>query len=350
MKSVLNALLISICAGPVFGYDLADLIEKAEPSCVRIDVQLKDGGRSIGSGFVVDAVRKWVVTNYHVVADSKAATVSFPDGTKAEVEGWRAHYVDYDLALLQIKTDKRLTALALAPQLPRKGEKTVAIGTPQGLSFTATEGIISAIRDGGELLKFIAPDSVGEKDPKKQLKGKWLQTSTPISPGSSGGPLLDMQGDVVGVNSGSLVSAQNINFAVSCLQIKELVDVARRIRLRELSILTPSAGTWLSDRPSAEESSAEVVVTIPPKKRYRHGFRIESEEDEFDQVTVLRTPWLPVKHANRALTSLGVRVSIVFDKEEVMPLALWEVGATARSFQFLGRDKSRFQILAGEES
>ena len=74
MKSVLNVLLISICACPAFADDLADLIEKAEPSCVRIDVQLKDGGQSTGSGFVVDPVRKWVVTNYHVVADSKATT------------------------------------------------------------------------------------------------------------------------------------------------------------------------------------------------------------------------------------------------------------------------------------
>lgn len=235
---------------------LADLIEKSEPACVRIDVTYKDGSEGIGSGFVVDTTRKWVVTNYHVVGDSKSATVIFPDGAKAEVEGWRAHYTDFDLALLQIKTDKKLTALTVAEKLPRKGESTVAIGAPQGLSFTASEGIVSGIRKGEEL------DQFGPK-----LKGTWLQTSTPISPGSSGGPLLNRKGEVVGVNSASLAGAQNLNFAISCEQINRLVNVGKKIRLRELALLTPVSEAGGIPRKDAAQNSETLVIKIPSERR-----------------------------------------------------------------------------------
>ena len=343
--------------------DLADLIEKTEPACVRIDVTLKDGSEGIGSGFVVDAVRKWVVTNYHVVADSKTASVEFADGTKAKVRGWRAHYTDKDLALLVIDTDRELTSIPVAADVPRKGEKTVAIGTPQGLSFTVTEGIVSAIRDGKELHQFSEHAGSTNPDVKKFLfTGTWLQTSTPISPGSSGGPLLNMKGEVVGINSGSLASGQNINFAVSCPEIQRLVNVAKGIRMRDLTLLTPPPKTTnmrsspsggrpaprTGERPT--QRGGKMLVRLPSKRRFRHRYKIENEEDEFDKVTVLRSEWLPVKHNNAKLTSLGVRVSVVFDDEEVMPLAIWEVGVTSRGFQFLGRDSGRLQVLGGDES
>ncbi|MCA9066339.1 MAG: trypsin-like peptidase domain-containing protein, partial [Planctomycetaceae bacterium] len=334
--------------------DLADLIERAEPSCVRIDVNLKDGSRSIGSGFVVDAERRWVVTNYHVVADSNEASVVFADKSKAKVEGWRAHYTDKDLALLQIETSKQLVALPVAAALPRKGEKTFAIGTPAGLSFTVTEGIVSAIRDGDELNEY---SEFGQsKDPELQkfkYKGSWLQTSTPISPGSSGGPLLNLKGEVIGINSGSLASGQNINFAVSCMEIQRLVEVGKRIRLRELSLLTPTPGGKgiKTERGSADGNGGKTItVRLPAKRRFRHTLDIEKTEDEFDQISILRTPWLPLKYDDPNLSSLGLRVSIVFDETEVMPLALWEIGITANGFQTLGPGNARFQILSGDDS
>lgn len=66
-------MILIVSGNPLLADELsiADLIERAEPSCVRIDVTHKDGSKGIGSGFVVDVERKWVVTNYHVVGDSK---------------------------------------------------------------------------------------------------------------------------------------------------------------------------------------------------------------------------------------------------------------------------------------
>jgi S1-C subfamily serine protease len=357
-KSILTLLpWLLLAAWPVFADEskdlsLADLIERAEPSCVRIDVKFKDGSAGIGSGFVVDAERKWVVTNYHVVADSESASVSFSDKKTAEVLGWRAHYTEHDLALLVIKTDKKLVALPVAVDIPRKGESTIAIGTPEGLSFTATEGIVSAIRDGKELESLF----IGKRELAKEASrpvGTWLQTSTPISHGSSGGPLLNRQGEVIGVNSGTLASGQNINFAVSCKQIQRLVNVAPKIRMRTLAELTPSSKTWIGTA-AAEKTTPgtpeKVVIKIPVKRKFRHSYKIENEEDEFDQVTTLRSEWLPISHDNRNLSSLGLRVNVVFNEEEVLPLVLWEVGVTAKTFQFLRPDEARFQILAGEDS
>ena len=100
-------------------------------------------------------------------ATQKRLRWTFADKTKSEVLGWNAHYTTYDLALLKIETDKKLTALPVASVLPRKGDKTIAIGAPQGLSFTASEGIVSGIREGSELKQF-----------GTNLSGTWLQTST----------------------------------------------------------------------------------------------------------------------------------------------------------------------------
>ncbi|MCA9232353.1 MAG: trypsin-like peptidase domain-containing protein [Planctomycetales bacterium] len=326
-------------------------------------MQFKDGSKGIGSGFVVDAERRWVVTNYHVVADSQAASVVFANRERVEVEGWRAHYTERDLALLQIKSTKPLVALPLATELPRKGERTVAIGTPQGLSFTATEGIVSAIRTGDEVQQFMPKIPPDPKLKRYKMVGTWLQTSTPISSGSSGGPLLNLKGEVVGVNSGTLSSGQNLNFAVSLTEIRQLVDVGKRIRLRELSLLAPSLESVLAQssptgasRPANKPGNGDggkvekVVISVPAQRRFRHQFKVVKQEDEFDKLTVLETQWLPVVHNNPSLTSLGLRVRIVFDDEAVLPLAIWEIGATARTFQFLGPDATRFQVLGGDDS
>lgn len=120
---------------------IADLIERTEPACVRIDVTYKDGSQGIGSGFVVDTERKWIVTNYHVVGDSKTATVTFADKSTAKVLGWNAHYTGFDLALLKIETIKKLTALPVAIVLPRKGDKTMAIGALKAYRLPPARGL-----------------------------------------------------------------------------------------------------------------------------------------------------------------------------------------------------------------
>ena len=327
---------------------LADLIEKTEPSCVRIDVTTRDG-QGIGSGFVVHS-GDWVATNHHVVAGARTAEVSFSDGTKAKVEGYLAFDKQRDVAILKMKLDKKRQPLSLASKRPRKGESAIAIGAPQGLSFTATEGIISAIREGTELKAF-----------GHEAEGTWLQTSTPISPGSSGGPLLNGIGEVLGANSGSLATAQNVNFAISAEDIAKVIDEAMKNAKKD----GPQALTKIDPRPSVRptrpanpslpggsspEPTESITVKLPAERKFSHKYKIAKEEDEFDKVTWLRTMWIPLKHNDPRLKSCGLRVGVPYKEDTASPAVVWELGVTAKSFVFLGQGAGRFQLLVDGES
>jgi hypothetical protein len=252
------------------------------------------------------------------------------------------------VAVLKLKTSKKATPLKLCQALPRKGESVIAIGAPGGLSFTATEGIISAIRDGAELNAF-GTDAVG----------KWLQTSTPISPGSSGGPLLNLQGEVVGANSGSLASAQNLNFAISAEDIAYVLKAAATSPLRELSKIeslarpapTPRPRTGPPGRPSARgEPEEHLVCHLPAQRRFSHRYKITQEEDEFDKVKWLRTQWIPLDHNDRRLVSCGLRVGVPYRESTPPPAIIWEVSTASQQFAFVGPGTRRFQLLVDGES
>lgn len=203
---------------------LPELIARVEPAVVRINTRSSDG-YSIGSGYVVSA-EGLIATNYHVIEGAKEATVEFVDGTRIDVTGFRHYDTELDIAILQIDVpEEGLTVLPLADELPQKGASVVAFGAPHGLSFSTTEGIISAIREQEEM----------QNQLQLTLKGTWLQTSTPISPGNSGGPLMDLFGRVVAMNTMQLATGQNLNFAVSAVDVQAMVTEAGDKPLQELS-------------------------------------------------------------------------------------------------------------------
>lgn len=200
---------------------LTELVKLVEPAVVRIETS--DGQ---GSGFVIDQ-RGTVVTNYHVIRGAKAAKVMFADKHEARVEGVLFAARDKDLAVLRVKfgayTPK---TVRVAESLPEKGESVAAFGTPLGLSFTASQGAISAIRSHSELKAAIGFPTKAFDD-----NVTWLQTTVPISPGSSGGPIVNFYGEVVGVATMLLsgASAQNLNFAVSATDVREVVKAASSV-------------------------------------------------------------------------------------------------------------------------
>lgn len=192
--------------------ELTDLIKRIEPSVVRIDV-FSSQGEGIGSGFVVGA-EGIVVTNHHVMAGSHHAEISFNDKKKVLVLGTLLLDKDRDIAVVKIEAGS-YPKLKLAGKLPSKGTRVVAFGAPQGFSFSATEGIVSAVR------------SVEELKHSQKKAGTWIQTSTPISPGNSGGPLVNRAGEVVGANTLVYVQGQNLNFAISSVDIASAVEKAK---------------------------------------------------------------------------------------------------------------------------
>jgi putative serine protease PepD len=179
-----------------------------------VSIKTEEGS---GTGFVVDA-NGTIVTNAHVVGNASTVQVQFADDetTQGTVSG-----VDTssDLALVKVNVSRKLKALSLADSSTvRTGQLAVAIGSPFGLSQTATSGIVS-----GTGRHIQAPDGF-------QIDSV-IQTDAPINPGNSGGPLLDATGKVIGVNS--QIASQSggsvgIGFAVPSNTVRDVIPRLER--------------------------------------------------------------------------------------------------------------------------
>ncbi|MEU6183371.1 S1C family serine protease [Streptomyces coeruleorubidus] len=174
---------------------VAGVAAKALPSTVTIEAESNSGEGGTGTGFVFDK-QGHIVTNNHVVAgavDGGKLTATFPSGKKydAEVVG---HAQGYDVAVIKLKnTPGDLKPLTLGDSdKVAVGDATIAIGAPFGLSDTVTTGIISA-----KNRPVASSDGTGSQASYMSA----LQTDASINPGNSGGPLLDAQGNVIGINS-----------------------------------------------------------------------------------------------------------------------------------------------------
>ncbi|MGB8436702.1 MAG: trypsin-like peptidase domain-containing protein [Burkholderiales bacterium] len=165
----------------------------------------------LGSGFIID-LNGLILTNSHVVFGMQAITVTLSDGTIIPARLVGADPI-FDLAVVQIeKPDSgTLPVLQLGDSdRVRTGEEVIAIGNPLGLDQTVTRGIVSG-------LNRLLPET------PLSLLEPLIQTDTPINPGSSGGPLLNRCGEVIGINSSIIPDAQNIGFAIPANLAKALV-------------------------------------------------------------------------------------------------------------------------------
>jgi S1-C subfamily serine protease len=248
---------------PQTQFSLVDLTAKVEPAVVRIDA-----GTSIGSGFVVDP-SGLVVTNHHVVEGARSVTVSFRDGSSARVTGYQGVDIAKDIVLLKLSPGPQRTALSVRRELPRKGESVAAFGAPQGLDFSVSQGIVSAVRTDGEIQKSVR-DMTGQT--QRALDMLWIQTTAAISGGNSGGPLVDMHGEVVGINTKTRTHGQNLNFAVSCQDVSKLVSESFANPLQSLASLpnTKPSNPRRSTPVSTSSSDRFPVVTLPSGASLSH--------------------------------------------------------------------------------
>jgi S1-C subfamily serine protease len=206
--------------------DVAQLVRDVESSTVRV-LARGDGREASGTGWVLDAERGLVVTNFHVVngASDFEAVV---DGSERDAKVVGAAPCD-DLAVLSVEDRDGLRALRLAPpDSIEQGEDVVAVGYAAGASdgedLASTRGVVSV---ASRPLRSPTPDAPDFPD--------MIQTDAAINPGNSGGPLLDADRRVVGVNTAVLFSAggvplQNVGYAIGVQRVKEVVDQLREER------------------------------------------------------------------------------------------------------------------------
>lgn len=198
---------------------LPELVRRIKPSAVAIETFDSRGEKlSRGSGFFIAADR--VVTNRHVIDNAFRAEVHSYNGSVYPVRGVIAVDAEGDLALLRVEAPpNQVRPLLLDKTSPQEGESVVVIGNPFGLEGSVTNGIVSAVRD---IPTF----------------GRIIQITAPISPGSSGSPVVNMQGQVIGVATLQITGGQSVNFAIPSERISQLQSGA----LLSLSDLVATTG------------------------------------------------------------------------------------------------------------
>ena len=150
--------------------------------------------QSSGTGFIISSDGLFV-TNFHVIEHAQEVTVKLKDGREFKVSGSVELNRDLDLAVLKLDATNLVTVPLGDSDTMRVGQPVLAIGNPMGLEQTISDGLISAIR--------------GDTSVEKMF-----QITAPISPGSSGGPLFNLNGEVIGITFAQLTEGQNLNFAI----------------------------------------------------------------------------------------------------------------------------------------
>jgi len=213
---------------------LPELVRRIKPSAVAIETFDARGEKlSRGSGFFIDTDR--VVTNRHVIDGAFRAEVHSISGSSYQVKSVLAVDAEADVAILKVDAPPHLVRpLPLDRTSPQEGESIVVIGNPFGLEGSVTNGIVSAVRD--------IPGF-----------GRIIQITAPISPGSSGSPVVNMQGQVIGVATLQITGGQSVNFAIPSERIVQLDRTAQSQSGQGLSLGELVAATSRNKRARAVE-------------------------------------------------------------------------------------------------
>ncbi len=187
-----------------------NIYEKINPTIVSIEAEIDFGTTSSGSGCIVDPSGV-ILTSSHVVDGAKDIEVILSSGKVYKAKVLYTKGLENDLALLKIKANKKLPSIEFGDSsLVKVGQKILAIGNPFGFNGTLTTGIVSRI----------------------DYKRNKIQTDAAINPGSSGGPLLNTKGEVIGISQ-SIYNPDNnksnigIGFAIPVNFAKDFINLAK---------------------------------------------------------------------------------------------------------------------------
>lgn len=186
-----------------------DWIQNASKKALAFSVSIRtfdqyDEPRVQGSGFLIN---NRIVTNHHVICGAHSAIVKLNSGREFRVVGIYANDSDNDFAVLRINAPETLPTAPFSSEKVEIGQPVMAIGCPEGLEFSISNGIVSSLR------------SVEGQD--------FIQTTAAVSPGSSGGPLVNKRGEVLGMITWQMRQGQNLNFAVPVKYFKDALSATR---------------------------------------------------------------------------------------------------------------------------
>jgi len=302
--------------GVMSRYAIADAVAKVAPAVVNITVTAegppspwlgpmgpREVQQSSGSGFIIDP-QGFILTNAHVVSEAfhytGQITVTLQDG-RAFPGKLHSHDTLSDLAIIKIDAGQPLPCAKLGKSRNlRPGEWVVALGSPLMLANSVTSGIVSAVQRESYELGF--PGS---------SKLAFIQTDAAINVGNSGGPLVNLDGEVVGINTMKALRSDGISFALPIDLVKDVVEqlkthgfVKRPYLGIKLLTLSPRVLEELKERdphfPSDVSYGVLVPQVLPGSPADRGGLRAGDVIIEFDGK--------PVKSTREFLDILGYRV------------------------------------------
>jgi|GEM_PF-2686014 len=236
LLSTMILLLLTIFVGvcrPALSLEPAEIYERWGAAVVTVI-----GQDQLGSGFMIPPTG-YIVTNYHVIQNQPSLSIQFQDGTRHEVSRLVAQDPYRDLAVLAVDAARLPMVVLGDSDAVRVGEHVVAIGSPFGLSETVTTGIISQVRHLEDVTL--------------------LQTTAPLSPGNSGGPLFNERGEVIGVNKlagNPQVRVQNINFSIAIRELEKTLGVPLSVQPRQAQPPAGTAAVPTAPAPSSEPSES----------------------------------------------------------------------------------------------
>lgn len=237
-RRVYATLVVLAFSAPAFGQSLTGVVQKAKGAVVTIETYSRYGepaGQGTGFFYRHDGQ---LITNFHVLSGSEKAFAVLPTGRRLEITHVLASDANTDLVIARANLEgSRVKYLSVERTLPEIGEEIVVVGSPLGLEQTVSPGIVSAHRISEAGVDII-------------------QITAPVSPGSSGSPVLNVNGDVIGVVTSLIRGGQNLNFAVGSSHLVEL-------RPATPEALTVWAGQFSSDsyaQASATEDESSTII------------------------------------------------------------------------------------------
>lgn len=247
-----TCLLLPAAAGGQEKISVKEIVQRETPAIVSIyNLDARGEVRGTGTGFIVktDGV---VITNFHVIEGAQGLLIKLKSGEVYD----RIWVMDFDprrdIAVLKTQGIQLPTVTLGDSEKMEQGDWCVAIGNPKGLEHTVSDGLVSALR---------------------VIEGsKMLQISVPISPGSSGGPLYNSRGEVVGITTAALVGegVQNLNFAVPLKYALPMLESTERMTLAEVAALyrpAPTAGgapTAAADVNAYTDPTGMATISVEP--------------------------------------------------------------------------------------